>query len=1521
MKESSYIGINDASKQEYSEKKVENDDSRLSKSIQFVVNEVSSLLNYSSSSKTKEQDIFYPQNESGHLKVIATDVHKTIQVSSAIKLRSNNPLLLSLTALLSNPHHTKYLNLMTENIIEGFSESQTKKFNVDELGNKSNDLISKESKNAVINLIASNLQYYLFEGRATNIVINDLVVTLMKAYSSEKTPNKVFDINWETNNQVFIEARDWCVIIGPKECIFPKTCYELRELLNKKGIKLKSYFENANNSENTLSHKINPVAGGVELQDTNHSSIDELDNQYFEKLSYSKLKEYKSNNIPNYSRFEQIKKFISVQYPNLKTFFYSPGSCIYINGNDVVTFLDILKKSSEEKKMKENESKHNLAVKKISNSTNPYWFLKDTKRIISNFPVKDTVFKASTCDCNFIHNPKNKAQGFYELNIEGLFLPNSLYVILNGFKLLCPDIFTCSVSIESLAEPPFFPNEINNPILIWEKLIPLLNATVRSISPTLVELANQLKPYTKVYFKNSRKNAENIKNNQEKAQAQTLNYTIPFFSLPRKRLNPTSQLQNLQKNYPNVNCRNSSQNFVTIGNSAINNSTLSQIQPKNIHASNSTFSNILLDLSTSNGIYDSINAQVGSMFTHGIGNFPNLTGSSSSVENQALLALSQNNTQNNPPLLPSSGIRSRTPNSVSANIQWLNFKGIGFSSHTNSNYVSLSTPMGKQLLHRIGTINPIQRLEQTQNLVGFQTKSTNVKGLNSNQINSSIESFSTKIFEETALCFIGFDFERLDYFTARAAEEGAKVIKLSHLEKEYIKQYSKFSASKEMNISNFIYSWLNVTRFYCVLELSKLHSDETNFLNFSSQNIFRYFEFQQFVSLEWFLTSCFERRSLDPDMFTPICRPAFSIQSENKLFPTHFVEDDFLVIIIENFPHMNKIYNSSKEGQELLSNAIWGNCIQRILKSIYGPNITNMREISSVIERNKSKWERGFPSSVIIVPCNLMPYKSSLTNADPEFSNSPVSALYGPSKCQFFTDLEVIKNYFSNYNPMEVKNFEEILHIVTPSWVLDSCSKRTKIDYKEYEIIHSNSVVQMKRRRRKTKVTAIDGKNNIYKEEVCFFYKKDNNSNIHNIVPPQGPWPLWGWNVYIIDSIKQSLSENLKKKLKEVGAIYTYSTISFENVIEYSEEQIKKFLNKIEDNCINLIVCNDFLDFQLIKKIEGINKTAKDEVSYHVLKGINIVGESWINMVYGTRTLHPFGCKFYFNLNLGFNKNLDYHKDFNLLKVLESYSTSKKTEKNENYNGEKDKADSCKTLEDKFGECDGETSIILGNSKYIKANDENKTKENKVTKVHFGEHHSAESIEYNRVQDSSSSENKSNKQKRRRTINKDFHLLGSKIHFECLNGKTIEKNSVYYDTNTKNDYLKAFDNVNQIENEFLVPLSLSFMSNWSEDKNKDCLPLFFSSHTPIRKGYEAKEIHSNTPTESQINWINQFNNIEDLIDYNTCPIGSNDDFASQTDKTTTFQKTVEESENYHPDNTNNSYSPILCPIIPVNLNY
>ncbi|OII74148.1 uncharacterized protein cubi_02950 [Cryptosporidium ubiquitum] len=1510
MKESSYIDNNDSSKQEYSEKKIENDNSRLSKSIQFVVNEVSSLLNCNNASKTKEQDAPYSLNEIGQLKVNAKEIHKTIQVSSAIKLRSNNPLLLSLTALLSNPHHTKYLNFMTENIIEELSENQSKKINVDELGNKSNDFISKDSKNTIINFIASNLQYYLFEGRATNIVINDLVVTLMKAYSSEKTPSQIFDVNnWETNNQVFIEARDWCVLIGPKECIFPKTCYELRDLLNKKGIKLKSYFENVN-SENAMVSQMNPGTARVESQDTNFSSIDDLDTQYFERLSYSKLREYKSNNIPNYSHFEQIKKFISTQYPNLKAFFYSPGSCIYINGNDVVTFLEILKKSTEERKIKlENESKHNSAMKKTSNLKNPYWFLRDTKRILSNFPIKDTVFKASTCDCNFIHNStKNQSQGFYELNIEGLFLPNSLYVILNGFKLLCPDIYTCNVSIESLAEPPFFPNEVSKPVIIWEKLIPLLNSTIHSISPTLVELANQLKPYTRVYFKNPKINTENTKNSQEQTQVQTLNYTIPLFSLPRKRLNPISQFQNSQKNYTNVNCKNNSQNFVTIGTSAINNSTVSQIQSRNIHSSNSTFSNILFDFSASNGVFDGINAQVGSMLASGMGNFPNLTGSSSSVENQTLLALPQSNMYNNPPLLPSSGIRARTPNSASANIQWLNFRGLGFSSQVNSNYVSLSTPMGKQLLHRIGTINPIQRLEQTQNLINFQIKSSNVKGINSNQIQSFTENLTTKIFEETSLCFVGFDSERLDYFTARAVEEGAKVIKFAHLEREYTRQYSKFVAFKEISISNFVYSWLNVTRFYCVIDDSKFQSDNTNHFDCDFERIHQYFKAQQFVSLEWFLTSCFERRSLDPDMFTPICRPTFPIQ-RNKNHSTLLAGDDFLVIIIENFPHMNKIYNSSKEGQESLSNAIWGNCIQRILKSIYGPNITNLREISSLIEKNKSKWKKDFPSSIIVVPCNLIPYKPSLNN-DSESIESPISALYGHNKSQFINDLDFIKNYLlSNFSLTQNKNFEEILHIVTPSWLLDSCSKRIKIDYQEYEIKHSTSTVQIQRRRRKTKTAIIDDKNNLYKEEVCFFYRKDIHSDICNIIPPQGPWPLWGWSVYIIDSIKQRLSKNLRNKLKEVGAIFIESIEFFEDVITYSKDQIKELLNEIRHNRVNLIVCSDFLDSQLIKKIEGLNNFRKDELGYQFSNKINIVGESWVNMVHGTRTLHPFECKFYFdNPNLDYNKNLKNCKDFNSIKVLENCSESKKIEQNENYDN-KDKLDSG-------------VSIILQSSKYMKERHANITQENKIAKVHFEELESTGYVIEENVQSSNSSKNsKLNKQKRKRNMNKDLHLMDSSINFESFKKKAMEKNNAYYDQNLNKDYLNVLDKSNQAEEEFLVPLSLSFMSNWGEYKNKDCLPLFFSSHTPIRKGYEVKEIHSNTPNRSESNWLDQFNNIEDLIDYNIYPNESNDDFGSQTDRTTTFQKTLDESENDHLGNTKGNCSPILCPIMPINLNY
>lgn len=1518
MKESSYIE-NDKSNKEYSERKIENYESGLSKSIQFVVNEVSSLLNYSNASKSKEQDLYHSPNENGSLKVNSTEIHKTIQVSSAIKIRSNNSLLLSLTALLSNPHHTKYLNVMTENVIEGFLENSSRKINV-ELGNKTIDLISKDS-NEIVNLIASNLQYYLFEGRATNIIINDLVVTLMKAFSNEKTPNKRFGANnWETNSQVFIEARDWSVLIGSKECIFPKTCFELRDLLNKQGIKLRSYFENINDSENSAIPKIN-MGLGVDSQDTNFSSIDELDTQYFEKLSYSKLKEYKSNNIPNYSSFEQIKKYISVQYPNLKTFFYSPGSCIYINGNDVITFLDILKRSTEERIVKpENESKHGLMLKKTPNSKDPYWFLKDTKRIISNFPVKDTIFKASTCDCSFIHNSiQNKTQGFYELNIEGLFLPNSLYVVLNGLKILCPDINACNVSIENYAEPPFIPNEANKPFIIWEKLIPLLNTTIRSISPSLVEFANQLKPYTKVSFKNSKENTD--KNANDHAQSQALNCPIPLFSLPRKRLNPSSQLQSSQKSYTNINHRYNPHNFVAIGTSAVNNSAISQIQSRNIPTSSSTFSNILFDFSASNGVLENINAQVGSMLTNGMSNFPHLNGSSSSIENQTLLTFSQNNIQY-PPILPSTGIRARTPNSLSASVQWLNFRGIGFSSQSNSNYVSLSTPMGKQLLHRIGTINPIQRLEQAQNLINIQMKPSNTKILNPNKNQSIIDNFSTKIFEETALCFVGFDSERLDYFTARAVEEGAKVIKLTHLEIEYNKQYSKSTSLKEINISNFVYSWINVTRFYCVLDDSKPQSEDTKSLNCCFERIYQYLDVQQLVTLEWFLTSCFERRSLDPDMFAPICRPA--LPNVIKPYPLPLARDDMLVVIIENFPHMNKVYNSSKEGQESLSNAIWGNCIQRILKSIYGPNITNIKEISSLVEKNQSKWQHNFPSNVIVVPCNLIPYHSSLNATDSEFVTSPISALYGSSKCQFIKDLYFIKNYLSShFNIKEGNNFDEIIHIVTPSWLLESCSKRIKVNYKEFEIKYSTSVVQTQRRRRKSKCVMFGNKDNPHKEEVCLFYKKDFNSKIcNNIIPPHGPWPLWGWNIYIIDSMNQRLSESLRKKLKDLGAIYTDSVTLFEHIIMYSRDQMEELLNKIEQIGINLIICNDFLDSQLIKKLDVNSR--KSGTGYGVSKKLNVVGESWISMVHGTRTLHPFECKFYFDRpNFDLNKSLDGCKGVIAARTSEDNSVSKEAGQNENCNYDVSKAGGYINYDDKFvSREDGDASIVLEKSANMKGPIRNLSIQN-ISKVNFEELGSTGSIiEENVVQDSVSSENnESNGQKRRRTTKKDPHVMENTILIET-GRKAIENNMICLNSGVIKEDLSPIGQCNQTENEFLVPLSLSFMSNWAEGKNKDYPPMFYSSHTPIRRGYDVKEIQINTPTRLQTNWIDRFEYIEELINDSIYPNGSNDDNVSQTDKTTAVQKTSDESEDdIRNAITTDHCSPILCPIIPIHLNY
>ncbi|KAJ1610723.1 hypothetical protein OJ252_1764 [Cryptosporidium canis] len=1514
MKEQDHIEYEKSNK-ENSAPKIEKDDSGLSKSIQFVVNEVSNLLNNNSASKTKEQDISYISGDGGGLTVSSTEIHKTIQVSSAIKIRSNNSLLLSLTALLSNPHHTKYLNVMTENVIDGFLENS--KINP-ESGNKTTDMISRDSKNSIVNLIASNLQYYLFEGRATNIIVNDLVVTLMKAFSNEKTPNKRFgSSHWETNSQVFIEARDWSVLIGTKECIFPKTCFELRDLLNKQGIKLKSYFENINDTENTMT-KIN-VGLGVDSQDTNLSSIDDLDTQYFERLSYSKLKEYKSNNIPNYSQFEQLKKQLSSQHPNLKTLFYSPGSCIYINGNDVITFLDILKKSAEERIKLDSESRNCLNPKQTQNPKDPYWFLKDTKRIVSNFPVKDTIFKASTCDCNFIHNSvHNKSQGFYELNIEGMFLPNSLYVILNGFKILCPEISSCTLSVESYAEPPFLPSETNKPLLIWERLIPLLNSTIRSISPSLAEFASQLKPYTKVSFKHSKENSEN-KNNQDHVSIQTNNYPAPLFPLPRKRLNPSSQIQSSQRYYTNTNNRSNPQNFVPIGNPAMNHSA-SQIQTRNAPTSSSTFSNILFDFSTSNGVLENINAQVGSIFTSGAGNLPNQNGSSSTIENQALLALSHNNVHYHPPLLPSIGIRARAPNSLSANVQWLNFRGLGFSSQTNSNYVSLSTPMGKQLLHRIGAMNPIQRLEQAQHLINVQLKS-NTKTLNLNQ-NMSITDNTAKIFEETALCFVGFDPDRLDYFTARAIEEGAKVIKLDQLEREYIKQYSKSPVIKEMNISNFACSWINVSRFYCVLDDSKFQSEGTKQPNDRFEGIFEYVDVQQLVTLEWFLTSCFERRSIDPDMFAPICRPAIPVLNTTETYQTSIHGDDLLVIIIENFPHMNKVYNSSKDGQESLSNAIWGNCMQRILKSIYGPNITSIKDFSNFIEKNRSKWRKALPN-IVLVPCNLIPYHSNSNISIPDTLKTPTSVLYGQSKCQFIKDLCFIEKILLNqFNTMEGESFNEIVSIVTPSWLLESCSKRIKINYRQFEVKQSISIVQFQKGRNKGKTNISDDQDCYYKEEVCFFYKKEQKSNMPiNIVPPYGPWPLWGWSIYIIDSIGKPLSKKLRIKLKDLGAIYFDSMKLFEEIDAYSIDQMKELLEEMEQTGINIIICNDFLDAQLSKKMEGINNLRKNGTSYGVSKKLNVVSESWINMVHGTRTLHPFESKFYFDRpSLDLNKDTDC-KGVRTMRAPEDPPVLKKTGQNEDYNYNIEKVDRCINCDDRCVPYEDCNVSVPDNP--IKTKDAPICNIDvhvcQTSKVNVGDMESTGTVTGLNAVQNSISENGLNKPKRRRTTKKNHSVMENRIQVESVE-KTIENNGNCFNSGITIEEQSAMGQCNKTENEFLVPLSLSFMSNWADGKNMDYLPIFCSSHTPIRKGYAPKETHTSTPTKAQIDWDGQFEHIDELINDSIYPNGSND-YMSQTDKTTAFQKTSDESEDDLSNVKTDHYSPILCPIMPIYLNY
>ncbi|KAH8741043.1 hypothetical protein FG386_001595 [Cryptosporidium ryanae] len=1494
------------------------DNSKIQSSIQYVVSEVSTLLNCNAGIKLKEQKNIAICELNNTFSINSSKIHKSPQISSSIYLRSNDSLLLSLTALLSNPHHSKYLNIMTENVISS-GASQSKIQNQNEI-NKATENLSKASRNEIVNLIASNLQYYIYEGRVTTLVINDLVFTLMKAFQSERDSKFVFDdfSKWESNNQVFIEARDWSVLISPKECIFLKTCFELRELLTRKGIKLMSYFENDQNYSESLENNVNIEVVGSAIQEVQCSSIDEIDAKYMgRQAAFSKMKAYKHNNIPNYSQFEQIKKYVSSNYPSIKTLFHNPGSSIYIIGNDIITFLQILKECIEE-----NENEGNIIYKEVVEKSksfhqkNPYWFMKDTKRIVTNFPVRDTKFKASACDCNFIHESTQSNNGCYELNIKGLFLPHSLFVIVNGLKSLCPDIVSCNVSVETIIDPPFIPNEIKKTKHVWEKIIPLLNSIVRSINPSLVEKAIMWRPFLKIDFKEQAIEAEvgKIIRSINDQQIQVLNNNFPVFSLPRKRMVHSTQVQNMQRSVMN-NFKNSHVNIGTVCSNYIR-TPMSQVNIKQTLNSNIQNS---IDSSIS-GVVD--NTQSNSALITGINN--QNFGSTSSIENQTNFNTSQ------PSSLIPANFRTRVHNSLSANLSLLNFRNLGFSN--SQNFVSLSTPMGRQILHRIGSVNPIQRLEhinQSFSLIKTKTKYGNSQMITINGSENVTPQNQVKTLDETALCFIGFDSERHEYFTTRAIEEGAKVVTLERIEKELLSCRSKNSSNDN---NNFLYSWLQVTRFYCVVNFQCLNEELNEEIKrtIGYQNVL--FEAHQFVSLEWFLTVCFEKRALDPDLFTPISRPNLVASQSIQSNINDQKVDNLVIVILESFPHMKKIYNSSKNCQAALSYAIWSNCMQRILKSIYGVNIVGMKDFASCLADNCSIWKNGIPGSVLVIPCNIISYNSSegiFSCSKTSDKKNPVSALFGSSKGRFNSDIEYIKKklFEKSTCKTDMGKIDEIIHIITPYWLLESCSMRQKIDFTNFELDFVNTTVRIQKKRKRVKPKTDETTCSVFEqEEACLFFMKNyplsheiikcSSNSIKfnptlNFVPSHGPWPLWGWKICVLSSSQGELFGRVHIKLNEIGAIVFCYGDNTKDIISCDISEFKEFATVLTREKVNLVICEDGLVSQVSNILENVEIV--DEISesmiFRPIRGTKVVGESWVNMVYGTRTLHPLGTKFYFAANKLYDSDgLNSAQVVSKVEYLQLEGCKKKQihdEKEFNYNRKPLEGGTLTKL-DNFGHRRGRTieskikePNVLVNSEEIlctELNDDNKFE-------HISEVNMQPGIDKLKKRKIVNTEEKN--------LSKSFETSENKICFEassCINNYNFKNNDISCNYN---------GTISESE-EFLVPLSFSYFSSIVEDKNKDLATTFVSSHTPIRRisnrnGSCFEGDHFQTPS----NWVSPSNHFSKTH----INLFSNEDIENETYS----QVEVETSNDYRGKCLEISYavsradtenvSPILCPAI------
>ncbi|KAK6590495.1 hypothetical protein RS030_152340 [Cryptosporidium xiaoi] len=1487
-------------------------DSKIQSSIQYVVSEVSTLLNCNAEIKSKEQKniAFYEANST--FSINASNIHKSPQISSSIYLRSNDSLLLSLTALLSNPHHSKYLNLMTENVMAaGTSQSKIQ----NPIGTDKANENSHSTRNKIVALIASNLQYYVFEGRVTALVINDLVFTLMKAFSNERDSKLVVDdfSKWEANSQAFIEAREWSALISPKECIFLRTCFELRELLTKRGIRLRSYFENDNSCSESSGNNTTITTDyiGFALHERQDSSIDEIDVQYMgRQATFSKITAYKHNNIPNYSQFEQIKKYISLNHPNVKSSFHNPGSSVYIIGNDIVTFLQILKGSVEGEMNV--EGREVVENSKLFRQKDPYWFMKETKRIITNFPVRDTKFKASACDCNLIHgSTRNNNKGCYELNIKGLFLPHSLFVIVSGLKYLCPDIVSFHVSVETTIDPPFIPNEIKKIKHVWERIMPLLNSIVRSISPNLVEKAMIWKPFLKIDFKDQKIGEVGKVITSMNDQLQVLNNNFPVFSLPRKRLVHSTQVQNSQRNVLISNYKNSCVNMASLCNNYVK-VPISQANVKQVLTTNMQNS---IDFSISGGVIDNI--QSNSAFITGINN--QNFGSSSSIENQTSFNMSQ------PTSLVQTNLRTRVHNSLSANMSLLNFRNLGFSN--SQNYVSLSTPMGRQLLHRIGTVNPIHRLEsiyQTFSQVKINVKNGNSHLSTINSLENSIPQNQVKVFDETALCFVGFDSERREYFATRATEEGAKVVTLEQIEIEFLSRRSKNNTINGF-VKSFLYSWLQVTRLYCVINFQCLNETITDEIKkiVEYQNVL--FEAHQFVSLEWFLTACFEKRPLDPDLFTPISRPNLISPQSIKADNSDLNVDSMVIVILDSFPHMKKIYNSSRNCQAALSHAIWSNCMQRILKAIYGINIVNLKDFVGYLKDNCSMWKNGIPSSILVIPCNITPFDSNdniLVCNEVSFKRKPVAALFGSSKGRFNSDIEYIKKklFEKSERGTDMKQINEIVRILTPYWLLESCSMRRKVEFSNFELDFINTTVriQKKRKRTKPKTSEIIG-SVLEQEEACIFFMKNDFASLEiecssnlikkytkfNFVPSHGPWPLWGWKICVLSSCRGELLEKVNYKLIEIGAIVLYSSYSTEDIISFHLERRRDFGRALVRSEVNLIICDDFLVSkvsQFLKNI-GIDNEISEPIIFRKIMGTKIVGESWVNMVYGTRSLHPFECRFYSENSkiCGSEEvsSMGYTKKVECSQLEQNKDKQTHNESESNYGS--------KLVTD-------DTSNKLNNSKR-RCEEPKKSKNNEQLNNSVNSRESS----HKELNDENKFECLSNANvvpgidniKKRRVISTETEIFSKSFEKTIEDGVCPENSNYINNCNFKsNDVRGNYNGTNTESGEFLVPFSFSYFSGIIENGNKDVATTFVSTNTPIRKAKE-NDMHccEGQSFQTPSNWISPSNNISDRYINMFSNKETKSGVYSQTEVEISYASSKTDTENV---------STILCPVIPTN---